>query len=135
MELGLFSARRLLLLSLVVRLEAAPGLSRRENERVEIREHLAEWKPTPARATFSLNRGVEDAPRLPAGLCRDPAAGAHNAGSPPRDWSRRVAMTAASVERAGAGRPQARTASPRADPPLLSAPPRPWQWEGAGPAS
>lgn len=60
MELGLFSARRLLLLSPVVRLEAAPGPFRRENKRAEIRGRLAGWKPTPARATFFLNRGVED---------------------------------------------------------------------------
>lgn len=99
-----------------------PGPSRRENERVETRGRLAGLRSVTAQATFSSTAGsIHGAPRLPTGCCAGLAAGAHNAGSRPGDWSRRVAMTAAGVARSRAGRPRS-----------LSAPPRPGCGKGPG---
>lgn len=98
-----------------------PGLSCRENERVEICGASSWAEASYPASNFLLSRRVQGAPRLPARPRAGLAAGAHNAGSRPGDWSRRVAMTAAGVARSQAGRPRS-----------LSAPPRPCCGKGPG---
>lgn len=77
-----------------------------------------------------LSHGVPGAPRLPARHWARRAASSHNAGSRPRGWRGRVAMTTATVARA-------RARCPPPDPPLqwLSAPPPPPPAVGRGRAS
>lgn len=75
-----------------------------------------------------LSHGVPGAPRLPARHWARRAASSHNAGSRPRGWRGRVAMTTATVARA-----RARCPPPRPPPPVAERTTTPAPGCGKGP--
>lgn len=86
-----------------------------------------------ASGCVSPRRGRGRAPPAGGLSLQGPGRRRSQCGFTPGDWSRRVAMTAAGVNRAAAGRPQARAASPRADPPRRRVrPPAPGSGKGPG---